>query len=415
MPRHTLDKWTYKLKTIDVCITQHKEDDIYNHMVKMHDRIQELYKKYRAKYDQIINIELDSETNMYKTYNWRQGDPSRFWKKNADSWYAVDVPEQDRELVEAEWFQIYQIWADFKICDNPEYHNDWLYEKEDWKDMVHETDKIHGFMKNSYETITLYEYMAYEEAKREWKQKDKDWIEEQERKKEHKKHPLIQLPSVTNLDVEPELYPSQPLRDDCMYCKQHWEEMKPKYELAIQIWSKNKQEEIEWENQTKLEDEKIRKERERKTKEYEQWSAKQEPVDLHCHECEYKAKNVRDLENHNESEQHKKKLIYCKVCSLQCRSEYDYNNHISSQKHCKKEEDLKRDTDSEKKARYCEVCEIQCRNAKEYEHHLDTTKHKKNAGLIEKVKVYKCSKCDYQTTIKCNYEKHIVNKKHQEV
>jgi hypothetical protein len=337
-------------------------------MVKMHDHIQELYEKYKVKYDKIVNVELDSETNMYKTYNWRLGEPSRFWKKNADQWYLSDVLEQDRERIQAEWFQIYQIWADFMICDRKERH-EVFSEKECWNDMVYNAGKIHGFMKDTYDTIALYENMAYEEAKREWKQKDKDWIREQEEKKDHKQHPVIQLPSTMFLDVEPEPYPEHPLRHDCIYCKRHWEEMKSRYERTVQIWNEHKQEQIEWEMNNKLQEEKRRKEREERAKEYELRLASLPPVNLHCEHCNFEADDDDDLENHNESEEHKEKLRFCKYCNLQCPSEYAYKNH------------------------------------------LETTKHKKNAGLIESgPKVYKCKDCEYETITKANFERHCYSK-----
>jgi len=372
MPRHTLDKWTYKLKTMDVCITQHKEDDVYAHMVKMYQKMQELYEKYRTVYDKILKQDLDSDTNMYKRYNWRQGEPSRFWSKedHINSWYSVDCSEDQREVAQAESFLYYRIWADFMICD--ENGDDWLCEKPDWTDMVQDVKNMHNFMKDSYDTIRLYEKMAYHEAKQEWMLKDREWIEDQDRKKEHKKHPIIQIPGTVDPEQVPDPYPSAPLRDDCIYCKQHWEESKPRYDRAVQIWEKNKREWEEWEQQKQLESEKTRKQREQKVKEYEQWLKKQDPTSLFCDHCQFQAEDDIDLEEHNKTEEHKKNSRFCKVCNLQCRNDADYKYHI------------------------------------------ETVKHKKNAGLIEKIKIYKCSKCDYQTTIKCNYEKHIVAKNHMD-
>jgi hypothetical protein len=354
---------------MDVCITQHKEEDVYNHMVKMYKRMEEIFEKYKAVYDKIIKVDLDSDTNIYTKYNWRQGDPSRFWKKNANRWYFVDVAENDHEQTQTEWFQIYQIWADFMICDNKDHGHDWLSEKEDWQDMVHEVNTMHGFMTNTFETIELYEKMAYHEAKQEWLRIDRAWIEENDRKKEHTKHPSIELPSPTNHEKIPEPYLEQPLRDDCIYCKQHWEEMKPKYERAVQIWSQNKQEWDEYQAEEELKNQKNRKQREQKAKEYDQWQARQDPMNLHCEQCEYEAEDDDDLDQHNETEEHKEKLRFCKCCNLQCSSEYAYKNH------------------------------------------LETTKHKKNAGLIDNgPKVYKCKDCDYETITKANFERHCYSK-----
>lgn len=366
MPRHTLDKWTYKLKTMDVCITQHKEEDVYIHMVKMHKRMEELFNKYKAMYDTII-ADLDTN-NIYKQYNWRQGEPSRFWKKNAGQWYSVDVSEGDKEIAVAEYFLLYQIWADFQICEN--HGNEWLSEKEDWSDMVYETERMHGLIKNSYDTITLYENMAYHEAKQEWMVKDRAWIADQDLKKEHRKtHKHIELPSPTDLESEVEPYPDQPLRDDCIYCTQHWEEMKSTYDRVLQIREVNKQEDIDYRRQQELENNKLRQQRERQARDYQKWSELQDPVCLHCSHCDYDAKDDVDLATHDETESHQEKLRYCKCCEIQCSSEYAYKNHI------------------------------------------ETTKHKKNAGLVNAgPKVYKCSKCEYETITKANYERHCYSK-----
>jgi hypothetical protein len=365
MPRHTLDKWTYKLKTMDVCITQHTEDDVYDHMIKINERFEELYTKFKTIYDVIITDLNDHDDNIYKNYNWRLGEPSRFWLKNVDRWYLIDVSENDKEDVLNEFLLMYQIWADFMICDK--YSFEWQEEKPEWSDMVYNVSKMQNFMKHSFDTIKLYENISYNEQKANWQRIDNEWIQENNRKKDHKHHLLITLPSPTNIGTQPEPYPTEPLRDDCIYCRQHWEETKPRYELAVQIWLKNKKENEEWKHQAELEDIKMRKANEQKVKQYQEWSEKQEPI---CHDCKYEAKNESDLKRHNLSEEHIKKSRYCEICSLQCRTDNDYSYHI------------------------------------------ETTKHKKNAGLIEKVKIYKCNHCEYQTTIKCNYEKHIVSKDH---
>lgn len=370
MPRHTLDKWTYSLKTMNVCITQHKEEDIYNHMVKMFSRMQELYEKYKTKFDSILKeIDVDDK-NMYnpKKYNWRQGEPSRFWLKNADLWFWVDVPEIDKENVMNEYFTIYQIFCDFTICDK--YTDSWENEKPDWDDMFYEVKKMQNFMKESTATIKLYENASFIENKAKWEMIDHEWIQENNKKKEHKKHPVIELPSVTNYELIPNPYPAEPLRNDCSYCKLHWEEMKPRYDRAVEIWTKNKQSYDEWKQQQELEDQRIKEQQEKRQKEYEDLVINIPAKNLHCDLCDYQAKHKFDLESHNETEKHKQKTRYCNICNLQCRNDADYT------------------------------------------HHIETVKHKKNAGLIEKVKIFKCNHCDYQTTVKCNYEKHIVSKNH---
>lgn len=369
MPRQTLEGWVRKLHTLNVLLTKNTEDDIYNHMIKLHQQAEELFEKYDAKYDSIIKELEDEENHMYAKYNWRQGDPSRFWKKNADNWYSVDCSDEQREEVEREYFLItYDIWADFMICDK--YANHWNEEKPEWKDMLRDIEKIRNLMMAHSELIKVYEQTDYVKYKSRWQIKDREWIQENELLQWHKDHPRIEVPSTTDLDILPDEYPTQPLRDDCKYCKKHWEDMKPKHELAVKIWNANAKEHREWQMQKEWEQKQLKEERELRAKAYQEHIAKKDSIKLHCEHCDYQAHNEFELEDHNKTEEHKKKSRFCNICNLQCRNDADYK------------------------------------------YHLETTKHKKNAGLIEKVKIYKCSHCDYQTTIKCNYQKHIVAKNH---
>lgn len=414
MPRHTLDSWVRKLKTITVLLTKHKEEDIYNHMVKMYEKAEELFEKYDNKYRAILKEFDDEENHMYAKYNWRQGDPSRFWLKNAREWYLVDVTEDEKEVIEKEYLLlIYEIWADFMICDK--YSEEWQQEKSNWCDMVRDIERMHNMLKEIPDTIKTYEAMDFMKYKSRWQEIDKDWIAEEALRKDHiKNHPKIELPSVTNLEVEPNEYITEPLRNDCIFCKQHWEEMRPKHDRAVEIWLKAKQDHDEYIRLQALEDEKKRIKREKAVKDFV--SSFDLKEDLHCYVCEFEAKDCYELYEHKNSASHKKNCRYCKICNHQCRTDDEYDEHCETLKHKNKEEgieEVEKSKEEVKKSRYCEVCNLQCRNDADYQYHLETTKHKKNAGLIEKVKIYKCNHCDYQTTVKCNYEKHIVSRKHQ--
>ena len=370
MPRSTLDKWTYKLKTMDICITKHKEDDIYSHMVTMYDKMKELHSKYKQKLDSIMNELQPDNKNIYHytNYNWRQGQPSRFWLKNADNWYLIDLNDDDKETALAEVWSMFLMYTDFTICDK--HMPEWNDEKPEWADMIYDVTRMNNDIRDSHEQIKLYENMSFLECRAEWMAKDTAWINQKDLEKEHRKHPCIKLPSTTNLEEEPIPYPDQPLRDDCIHCRNHWETIKAKYDRAMEIRNKEIQEREDYYRQKELEDQKAKLRREQQAKHYAEMLAKKPKDSLVCKDCQYEADDDEDLDDHLDSEEHKMKARYCKVCNIQCRSEFEFKNHCES------------------------------------------IKHKKNAGLIEKVKIYKCNHCDYQTTVKCNYEKHIVSKNH---
>jgi hypothetical protein len=377
----------------------------------MHKKAEEMFEIYETKYRTILK-ELDDESNhIYARYNWKQGEPSRFWKKEADQWYLVDSRDDEKEHNQNEYFFFSQICNDFKLCNK--YMTEWQ-DKEEWNDMTFNVSKNWDIIRNIPDTIKIYEQTDFVKFKSKWERENKEWIEENKREKEHiKSHPTIQFPSIENRDKVPDPYPEQPLRDDCIYCKQHWEKMKPRYNAVIELWTKNKQEWDDYLTKQALEDEKKRLKRERAVKQFiASFDLKE---DLHCHVCEYEAKDSLELYEHNQSASHKKNCRYCKVCSHQYRTDDEYDNHLETLKHKNKEEgieEVEKSKEDVRKARYCEICQLQCRTDSDYNHHLETNKHKKNAGLIEKVKIYKCNHCEYQTTIKCNFEKHIVSKNH---
>jgi hypothetical protein len=370
MPRQSLDKWTCKLKTIEVSITKHKLKDIYDHMKKMHSKLVELHDKYKAKLDTILDeLEYNENNNYhYKKYNWRKGNPTRFWLQNFDRWYLADANENDHEHIAKEVFMMHQIYCDFMTCDN--YVTDWQEDTQEWNDCLYDVSRMSGLLKDSFALIKMYENCVFRQCKDEWFMKDKEWIAESERKAEHKTHEHIQLPSMTNREIVPEPYPCEPLRDDCAYCKQEWEDTKPRYEKAVQVWTSNKKDYDDFlqEEAKKLANQTQKQELRNK----QQALKKKVEKNLCCKDCEFEAVDEDDYDEHFESAEHKRNLLFCKACNTQCSHERAFMIHN------------------------------------------ETTKHKKNVGLIDKITIFKCMKCDYQTNIKCNFEKHIVNVKHAE-
>ena len=61
---------------------------------------------------------------------------------------------------------------------------------------------------------------------------------------------------------------------------------------------------------------------------------------------------------------------------------------------------------------YCKSCKTQCRNKTEYSFHINSAKHKNL--LTPKQTIFTCVECNYTTTFKQHYEKHITTKTHFE-
>ena len=63
---------------------------------------------------------------------------------------------------------------------------------------------------------------------------------------------------------------------------------------------------------------------------------------------------------------------------------------------------------------FCKDCKVQCRNKVEWQFHISTNKHKLKIGEIEKQTNFCCEKCNYNTHLKQNFDKHCLTKSHIE-
>jgi hypothetical protein len=65
---------------------------------------------------------------------------------------------------------------------------------------------------------------------------------------------------------------------------------------------------------------------------------------------------------------------------------------------------------------FCEKCNYKTSIKHHYEKHISTRKHKlatlSNQKILKSVEYYKCDICNYSTSIKQNYEKHVSSQKH---
>ena len=71
---------------------------------------------------------------------------------------------------------------------------------------------------------------------------------------------------------------------------------------------------------------------------------------------------------------------------------------------------------------YCFECELQCSGPTQFNNHINCISHKKKQinpnneqTIINKLNIcpkFMCQICDYSTSYKCNYDKHIVTPKH---
>ena len=66
----------------------------------------------------------------------------------------------------------------------------------------------------------------------------------------------------------------------------------------------------------------------------------------------------------------------------------------------------------DKKKNMCSICNLQCKSSKLYETHINCSRHKKKIEATN-TRNFCCKQCDYSTSRKSQYDRHIITDKHQ--
>jgi hypothetical protein len=374
MPRPTLPDGSDRLRTMNVLLTKHTEEDILNHILSCREPAERILSKYAPMVDEEIYQTVHN--NPYNTLNWKkhyeykfQNKPTPFKQRYEK---VSDIFPLTEELVN-EISYLVNIKTDIQICERI---FKWSETNEDFSEMEYRLKgKIDMFFESQRELV-YFDSMAFRKSKEDWDKANVEYLADYNLRLDHRKHKTQEeyeaklREQLSNPDAcqwyggedgYKEKYPFVDTSETCKYC----------IEQAILRKAKEERDRIREEEEKKQEEEQIQQETIQR-------------VVVPIVQAKFDPKT-------------------CDCCEFVATTKYEWTSHINSREHVTKEK---------LKKTYCSTCQIQCKNESDYQVHLQTQKHKKKSGDMPVV--YKCEACQYETNIKRNYELHCGTKKHKE-
>ena len=368
MPRPTLPAECKKMRTLEVVLTKHTEEDLWKH-------IMELYFAYLEEAEEIGKAQNDMveyifTTNPYKNFSWRNRTPKRI---KFEEWMTHDKEDYFTNII----LKHFELKRDFKLCGkilgwDQEDHDRFS----DYDSMDYDIFTRYAYNSLQNEEFDCYERKNYNDSKKEWELSDAEWIKNDTLQKEHNSSHFTLAYHKEQIEKHGDDYirhtfKNKTIKDTtdpkCKFCVENkeWLDKEPERKKKLQEQEEEEQQKLEESNR------RCREEKERERKE-----ELENRETFCCKECNYSTFSSESFDNHEETKEHKKIMELRKF--------------------------------------YCEDCLVQCRNQTEYSIHTATKKHKIACGEIEKQTEFRCDPCGYVTGLKQNYDKHCLTKQHVE-
>jgi len=354
MPRQSINPRAKSMMTFNVNITQNTEEELYKHLMNKLEEISVIFDEARRRQDAMVDLVFSE--NPYANFSWRYSVPKRIefleWTKHEEKWY-----EFTKNLMELK--------HDLQLCIT-------IFKWDERADGPELEYKLTRLTLDYEDEFNRYERMRYSQSKKEWEERDADWIREKKELTQHESHHPLEYHIEKCKDID---YLKWTFRDGiiksteidtCKHC------------IKAQEWRAGEPE------RKRLQEEKERVEEERLEESNRKWREEQEQ----------RRKELLDS----------KHLYECKICNFKTYDDTAWELHEETKAHLKL---------VELKSLYCETCQIQSRNATEHAIHKQSKKHKINVGEIEKQIEFKCEACNYSSPLKQNYEKHCLSKQHK--
>lgn len=381
MPRASLPSECV-LRTMDVLVTKHTEEDILKHMLSYKESAYKAIEECRKYLDPIL--EEYHYSNPYEHLDWSRyyekkakKHPSPFKRQYEKIWSYFPDGEKYSELLDI----LLNYRKDITTCDRV---FGWSQKNNQFQqELEYEFNRDFQLLYENERELEFLDGLRFDQSKKNWDKEHQDWLADYELRMEHRKHRTRESYEAKLKDQlsDPEAYkwyggeegyrqnhPFVDTSESCKYCIQEAER-------------RNERARIEEERRLKEEQERQREEEERKKYEEEQ-------------------QQIRQLQKVTIP---KFEPTYCECCDFTAMTKAEWSFHRASKEHIAKEK---------LKKTYCATCEIQCKNESDYQVHLQTQKHKKKCGELPTQ--FRCEKCNYETNIKRNFELHCGTKKHKE-
>lgn len=376
MPRATLPAFLKNAMTMEVMITSHTEDGLWEHITRLYKFFEDHKDAYKSALSQNQDYYFSDE-NIYAKFT----DKKKIKRRLFDFYEVVGHSELEN------YGKCIGFYADlllfnraFKWDENPE-------KEEEYWEMVNEYEPWSSFMRTTEEDTKRMEESHYWKRVSEIEEATKKWEDENAELVDHKKNHF----SKSRWDEVLERDKAKKNTDEQdFYMKRNWKIIPPNCIFCDE------------ENQKA--EEKKRKEQDLITLQENVVEVKQDLKSVKNDVGEIKA-DVKEIKEQLKKMENKPAVEhYCEECKYKTTSYSNWDYHINYDVEHKRKQKLK--------MWFCKICDVQSRTQLEYDNHLGTTKHKNKAeGNTEFV----CEKCEYKTLLRQHWNQHCSTKKHKEL
>jgi len=376
MPRATLPAFLKNAMTMEVMITSHTEDGLWEHITRLYKFFEDHKDAYKSALSQNQDYYFSDE-NIYAKFT----DKKKIKRRLFDFYEVVGHSELEN------YGKCIGFYADlllfnraFKWDENPE-------KEEEYWEMVNEYEPWSSFMRTTEEDTKRMEESHYWKRVSEIEEVTKKWEDENAELVDHKKNHFSK--SRWDEVLERDKVKKNTDEQD-FYMKRNWKIIPPNCIFCDE------------ENQKA--EEKKRKEQELITLQENVVEVKQDLKSVKNDVGEIKA-DVKEIKEQLKKMENKPAVEhYCEECKYKTTSYSNWDYHINYDVEHKRKQKLK--------MWFCKICDVQSRTQLEYDNHLGTTKHKNKAeGNTEFV----CEKCEYKTLLRQHWNQHCSTKKHKEL
>lgn len=376
-----------RLNSIEVKVTQTSAEDLWKHFCDVvNDRYEEkVCAVFRRLEDKLNELQRENPYLRYDVKQWRQKRVRRHFDRMNSPVYNLYDLEKSMYFME--------IKTDFAVCCR---NKDLL-----WGDDPTKAEQIKAMEQILYRADRYFQMsreleelddMLYNEAHRQWRETDAEWLNEQERlqkvKAEHHSHKTPEQWKTyytecckLNGGKKDEMFfsyygipedfvtipSSKLLQADCELCikeeraRMEQEEANRKYEEEVEqqnrLWRMKQEEE----------------ERRRKTEEEERRKKEKPLTEYTCKDCDVTIKGEHNWKLHLTTKEHKHAKLYCKVCQHTSRCESEHTAHMESKKHLLRVEHPTGDIPA--KVYTCEACQYHTTFLSAFHNHKKSKKH----------------------------------------
>ena len=376
MPRPTLPSFLKNAMTLEVMITSHTEDGLWEHITRMYKFFEDHKDAYKSALSQNQDYYFVDE-NIYAKYT----DKKKLKRRLFEFYEIIGHGELEN------YGKCIGFYADlllfnraFKWDENPE-------KEEEYWEMINEYEPWSTFMKTTEDDTKRMEEWHYWKRVKEIDEATKKWEDENAELVDHKKNHFSK--SRWNEVLERDKARKNTEEQD-FYMKRNWKIMPSNCCFCDEENAKA--------------EEKKRKEQELITLQENVVEVKQDLKSVKNDVGEIKA-DVKEIKEQLKKMENKPAVEhYCEECKYKTTNYSNWDYHINYDVEHKRKQKLK--------LWYCKSCEVQSRTQLEYDNHLGTTKHK---NKVEGNTEFVCEKCDYKTLLRQHWNQHCSTKKHKEL